>query len=55
MKKEKSNQEKICIANIKNPVAAQFLGGPPPDQSVNILINKYNYTEQQIKKITGSK
>lgn len=46
------HQKRILIDTIKNPTKGMFLGGPSFAEAKEILMKKFGYTEQQIKKLS---
>jgi|GEM_PF-2458431 len=45
------HQYKILIDTIKNPLKGKFLGGPTEEEAIEILKNKYGYTDADIEKL----
>lgn len=45
------HQYKILIDTIKNPLKGKFLGGPTEEDAIEILKNKYGYTDADIEKL----
>ena len=46
------HQKRILIDTIKNPAKGVFLGGPSFAEAKEILMKKFGYTEEQIKKLS---
>lgn len=47
------HQKRILIETIKNPAKGIFLGGPSFAEAKEILMKKFGYTEEQIKKLSN--
>ena len=45
------HQLSICRDNVRNPMKAKLLGGPSPEESKQLLRDKFGYTEVQIAKL----
>lgn len=49
------HQYKIAVDTVKNPMKGMFLGGPSYSEAVDILMNKFNFTLSEVKKLEGLK
>ena len=45
------HQLAICLDTLKNPNKGMFMGGPTYDESLEILKEKFGYSEEEIEKL----
>lgn len=53
--KKPTHQLKIAIDTVKNPLKGKFLGGPSEEEAIEILKNKFGYSDDDIKKLKETK